>query len=108
MILIRLSPITIWLRIDPWRSWTNYSPDRETGIRRRLHFTRPRLFHVRMRRIEAARDCTPGTVTTHHILSLGVLVCALSALTSTGAPGDDQPRIFAELIFPLHHQHNHA
>src|SRR6266571_936411 len=52
MILTRLSPTTRWLRSDPWRSWTNYSPGRGTGIRLRLHFIPPRLFHGRMRRIE--------------------------------------------------------
>src|SRR2546425_609438 len=47
-------------------------------------------------------------MTTHRILSLGVLVSALAVLTSTGTPTEDQPRFSAELVFPLHHQHNHA
>src|ERR1044071_4468642 len=47
-------------------------------------------------------------MTNHRILFLGVLVCALSALTTTGATTDDQPRHSAELVFPLHPQHNHA
>ncbi len=51
---------------------------------------------------------SPKSMTTHRILSLGVLACALSLLTSAGAPTDDQPRFSAELVFPLHHQHNHA
>src|SRR5947209_4026332 len=49
-------------------------------------------------------------MTTHRTLSLGVLVCALSVLTSAGVPvpTDEQPRYSAELVFPLHPQHNHA
>ena len=61
-----------------------------------------------MSRIEAARDCAPVTVTTHRILSWVVFVSALSVPTSTGAPATDPPRFSAELVFPLHHQHNHA
>jgi predicted neuraminidase len=38
-------------------------------------------------------------------------VCYLllfSTLAAPGAPADNQPRFDAELVFPLHHQHNHA
>src|SRR6266850_269154 len=51
---------------------------------------------------------SPKPMTTHRILSLVVFVSPLSVLTSTGAPADDEPRFSAELVFPLHHQHNHA
>ena len=36
------------------------------------------------------------------------LLTLCSALSSNGAPANDQPRHTAELVFPLHHQHNHA
>ena len=55
-----------------------------------------------------ASTATIESMTTHRTFSLGVLVTAFSVLTSTGARTDDQPRFSAELVFPLHHQHNHA
>src|SRR6187551_2863560 len=32
----------------------------------------------------------------------------LATAIANGAPSDSAPRFTAELIFPLHHQHNHA
>ena len=46
------------------------------------------------------------SMTSHRILS--VLLCALAELSSVGMRAQDQPRLSAELIFPLHQQHNHA
>lgn len=45
---------------------------------------------------------------THRILSSGVFVSSLLVLISSGAPTDELPRYSAELVFPLHAQHNHA
>ena len=36
------------------------------------------------------------------------LLSVLSALAASGAPADPTPLFTTELIFPLHHQHNHA
>jgi predicted neuraminidase len=47
-------------------------------------------------------------MTTHRIVSLGVFISVVSVLTAIAAPAVDQPRFSAELVFPLHHQHNHA
>jgi predicted neuraminidase len=47
-------------------------------------------------------------MTTHRILSLSVLVSALSVLISSGVAAGELPRFSSELIFPLHPQHNHA
>jgi predicted neuraminidase len=46
------------------------------------------------------------SMTAHRILS--VLLCALAELSPVGMRAQDQPRLSAELIFPLHQQHNHA
>ena len=47
-------------------------------------------------------------MTLQRILYLGGFLLMFSRLASPGAPADDQPRLVAELVFPLHHQHNHA
>jgi arylsulfatase A len=47
-------------------------------------------------------------MTTRRPFSLSALLALLAILTSSGTPAEDQPRLAAELVFPLHPQHNHA
>ena len=45
---------------------------------------------------------------TRRILQCIVCASLLTAVNSLCAPAEATPRFSAELIFPLHHQHNHA
>lgn len=47
-------------------------------------------------------------MSTHQAFYSVALFPVLSALIASGAPADGQPRLSGELVFPLHHQHNHA
>lgn len=45
---------------------------------------------------------------THHLFRWIALLSVLTAVSCLGAPAEPKPLFSAELIFPLHHQHNHA
>src|SRR5678816_2357616 len=45
---------------------------------------------------------------THHLFRWSALLPVLSAVSCLGAPAELKPQFSAELVFPLHHQHNHA
>src|SRR6185503_10103791 len=47
-------------------------------------------------------------MTIQRISYLAGFLLMFSRLASLGAPAGDQPRLAAELVFPLHPQHNHA